>query len=109
MLQKAAILFLLGVAVFAFVYLLYLDDYYHLNGAREPVPAEGKIYRKFVHHGSQVFLTKREQLNLDVIFPSIAVGSVLIGGLLALRWKLFGAGKQKTFWPFIRRRPYDLD
>ena len=68
-LQKVAILFFFGIAVFAFVYLLYLDNYYHLNGAREPVPAEGKIYREFVHHGSQVFLTRREQLNLDVIFP----------------------------------------
>ena len=109
MLQKIATLFFFGAACLVFIYLLYLDNYYHLNGAREPVPTEGKIYREFVHHGSQVFLTKREQLNLDVVFPSIAIGSVLIGGLLALRWKLFGADKQKPFWPFVRRRPYDLD
>jgi hypothetical protein len=107
--QKGLILFFFAIAVAAFVYQLYLDNYYHLNGAREPVPTEGRIYREFVHHGSQVFLTKREQFDLDVLFPSIAIGSFLIGGLFALRWKLFGADKQKPFWPFVRRRPYDLD
>ena len=107
--QKAVVLVFFGVAVAVFIYLLYLDNYYHQHGARQPVSAGGRIYREFVHHGSEVFLTKREQLNLDVVFPSIAIGSFLIGGLLALRWKLFGADKQKPFWPFVRRRPYDLE
>lgn len=108
-LQKAVVLVFFGVAVAVFIYLLYLDNYYHLNGARKPVPAEGRVYPEFVHHGSKVFLTKREHFNLDVLFPSLAIGSFLIGGLFALGWKLFGADKQKPFWPFVRRRPYDLD
>jgi len=103
--RKAVVLFFFSVAVAFFVYGLYLDNYYNLNGPRQPVPTEGRVYRQFVHHGSEVFLTKREQLNLDVVFPSIEIGSVLIGGLFALRWKLFGAHKQKPSWPFVRRRP----
>jgi len=102
-LQKALILFCFGVAAVAFVYQLYLDNYYHLNAPRQPIPAEGRIYLEYVHHGSRVFLTKREQFDMDVLFPSVAIGSVLVGGLFALRWKLFGAEKQKPFRPFIRR------
>ena len=94
--QKAIIFFFFGIAIAVFSQSLYLDDYYHLNGARQPVPAEGRIYREFVHHGSQVFLTKREQFNLRVLFPSVAIGSFLVGGILGLRWRLFGLNKQKS-------------
>ncbi len=107
--QKVVILLFFGVAVTFFLYLLYLDNYYHLNAPRQPVPAEGRIYREIVHHGSQVFLTKREQFNLEVLIPSIAIGSFLIAGLFDLRWNHFATHNQKPFWPFVRRRRDDLD
>jgi len=107
--NKVLILFFFGVAAVAFLYQLYLDNYYHLNAPPQPIPAEGRIYPEYVHHGSRVFLTKWEQFDMDVLLPSVAIGSVLVGGLFALRWKLFGADKQKPFWPFIRRGPYDID
>lgn len=102
-LRKSVIVFFFGIAVATFVHELYLDDYYHVNGPSQPVAAEGRIYRRVVHHGTVVFLTERELFNLNVLFPSISIGSVLIGGLFALRWKLFGVDKQKSLWPFVRR------
>jgi hypothetical protein len=88
--QKGLILFFFGIAVAAFVYQLYLDNYYHLNGAREPVPAEGRIYREFVHHGSQVFLTKRSNSistccspRLRSVVFSSAVFLLCVGNYLA--------------------------
>ena len=104
--QKVLILLFFGVAVASFVYTLYLDNYYYLNGARDPVPAEGRIYRQIVHHGWQVFLTRREQFNFEVVLPSIGLGSFLIAGLLDLRWKHFAKQNQnaKPIWSFIRGR-----
>jgi hypothetical protein len=50
---------------------------------------EGRVYARKVCHGRQVFMTEKEKFNLDVLFPSISIGSVLIAGLLDLRWKHF--------------------
>jgi hypothetical protein len=107
--RKSLIVIFFGIAVATFVYELYLDNYYSVNGPSQAMAAEGRIYRRVVHHGTVVFLTERELFNLNVLFPSISIGSVLIGGLFALRWRLFGANKQKPGWPFVRRRPYDFD
>jgi len=44
--------------------------------------------------------------NFDVLFPSIWIGSVLIAGLLAMRWKQFGFKKDfkgVDFFYFFRK------
>lgn len=71
-------------------YGLYLDDFYYENAPQEPVPAEGRIHPKFIHHyGTRVFLNDQEMFNFYVLFPSISISSVLIAGLLDMRWKHF--------------------
>jgi len=87
--KKAVIILFVIVAAFAWSYRLYLDEFYYANAPRGPVPAEGRIRREIIHHGAHVFLTQRELFNFNVLFPSISIGSVLIAGLLSMRWKLF--------------------
>ena len=89
LLQKSLIGMLLVAAAASFIYILCLDSYYHLYGAREPQPTDGRIYPMTVHHGTHVFVTEKEKLNFDALLPSISIGSVLIAGLLNLRWKCF--------------------
>jgi len=87
--QKAVVILLILVAAAFWSYNLYLDSFYYENAPREPIPVEGRIHPKVIHHGTHVFLTEREVFNFDVLFPSISIGSVLIAGLLAIRWKQF--------------------
>jgi hypothetical protein len=91
--QKTVIIVLMLVAAAFWGHVLYLDSFYYQNAPREPVPAEGRIHPRVIHHGAHVFLTEREVFNFDVLFPSISIGSVLIAGLLAMRWKQFGFTK----------------
>jgi hypothetical protein len=104
--QRAIIVaFVLLAAVFWF-YALYLDSFYYQNAPREAVPVEGRVHLKIIHHGARVFLTEREVFNFDVLFPSISIGSVLIAGLLALRWKQFSftnASKGADLFSFFRK------
>jgi hypothetical protein len=92
-LQKAAIIVLVIVAASFWGYELYLDSFYYEYAPRESVPAEGRIHPKVVHHGAHVFLTQRELFNFNVLFPSISIGSILIAGLLSMRWQMFGFTK----------------
>ena len=89
LLQKSMIVALILLAATCFIYILYLDSYYHLNGAREPQPEEGRIYPETVHHGTHIFLTEREKFNFEVWLPSISIGSFLVAGLVNMRWKQF--------------------
>ena len=102
--KKAVIILFVIVAAFAWSYRLYLDEFYYANAPRGPVPAEGRIRREIIHHGAHVFLTQRELFNFNVLFPSISIGSVLIAGLLSLRWKLFGFSKDFKSVGFFRFR-----
>ena len=92
-LQKAIIIGLLVIAAAFWGFGLYLDGFYYENAPREPVLAEGRIHPEVIHHGTHVFLTERELFNFNVLLPSISIGSVLIAGLLSMRWKLFGFTK----------------
>jgi hypothetical protein len=92
-LQKAVIIALMLVAAVFWRYELYLDGFYYQNAPREAVVAEGRIHPKVVHHGAHVFLTEGELFNFDVLFPSISIGSVLIAGVLSMRWKQFSFAK----------------
>ena len=64
-----------------------MDGYYYEHAPTTPVAAEGRLYPKIVHHGCQVFLTEKEKFNLDVLYPSIPLVSILIAGLLDKHWK----------------------
>lgn len=88
-LQKFLIVSFLLIAFACWARWIFLDSYYYQHGATSTSVAEGRIYPKKVHHGWQVFLTRKEKFNLDVLYPSIFFGSVLIAGLLDLRWKHF--------------------
>ena len=88
-LQKTLTIALMVLAAVFWGYGMYLDSFYYENAPREPIPAEGRIHPIVIHHGADVFLTRREIFNFRVLFPSIAIGSVLIAGLLYLRWRLF--------------------
>ena len=103
-LQKAIIIGLLVIAAAFWGFGLYLDGFYYKNAPREPVLAEGRIHPEVIHHGTHVFLTERELFNFNVLFPSISIGSVLIAGLLSLRWKLFGFSKDFKSVGFFRFR-----
>jgi hypothetical protein len=87
--QKVSIIgfMLIGAAVCSWS--IYLDSYYCEYGATTTVVGEGRVYARKVCHGRQVFMTEKEKFNLDVLFPSISIASVLIAGLLDLRWKHF--------------------
>ena len=104
--QRGLIIVLMLVAAAFWSYILYLDSFYYQNAPREPIPVEERIHPKVVHHGAHVFLTEREVFNFDVLFPSISIGSVLIAGLLAMRWKQFGFKKDfkaVDFFYFFRK------
>jgi len=97
LLQKTLTVAFLAIAVSCFVYTLYLDNYYGVNGATKPEPTEGRIYPKTLHHGVHVFMTKGEKFRFDVVLPSVSIGSFLIAALLNMRWKHFrGSGQDKT-------------
>jgi hypothetical protein len=88
-LQKLLIILLFVVAAAFWGYFIYLDSFYYENAPREELTAQGRVHPQFVHHGAKVFLTEQELFNFEVLFPSISIGSVLIAGLLDLRWKHF--------------------
>ena len=88
--KKSVVILLILVAAAFWSYHLYLDSFYYENAPREPMPVEGRLHPKVIHHGTHVFLTDREVFNFDVLFPSISIASVLIAGVLAMRWKQFG-------------------
>jgi hypothetical protein len=97
LLQKTLIVTFLAIAVSCFACILYLDNYYGVNGATKPEPNEGRIYPKTLHHGVHVFMTKGEKFRFDVVLPSVSIGSFLIAALLNMRWKRFrGSGQDKT-------------
>ena len=103
--QKALIIALVLVAAAFWNWLIYLDSFYCQHGATAAIVAEGRIYPRKVCHGRQVFLTHQEKFNLDVLYPSLSIGSFLIAGLLDLRWKHF-VFKQKLhsdLWYWFRR------
>lgn len=88
-LQKFLIIAIMVLAAALWSWMIYLDGFYCEYGATTPSVAEGRIYSRNVCHGGQVFLTEKEKFNLNVLYPSISIGSVLIAGLLDLRWKHF--------------------
>ena len=88
-LQQFLIILLVVIAAAFWNYGIYLDRFYYENAPREPLATEGRVHLKIVHHGTKVFLTDQEIFNFEVLFPSVAIGSILIAGLLDLRWKLF--------------------
>ena len=106
-LQRLLIILLFVVAAVFWSYSIYLDSFYYENAPREALIAEGRVHPRFVHHGAKVFLTEQELFNFNVLLPSIAIGSVLIAGLLALRWKHFVFTKDfkgADPFPWLRRK-----
>ena len=106
-LQQSLIILLVVIAAAFWSYGIYLDRFYYENAPREPLASEGRTHLMIVHHGAKVFLTDQEIFNFEVLFPSVAIGSVLIAGLLDLRWKLFVFTKDfKAADPFswLKRR-----
>lgn len=102
-LQKSLIIALMLLAVAFWMWGIYLDGFYCEHGATTASVTEGRIYPKKVCHGWRVFLTAKEKFNLDVLYPSISIGSVLIAGLLDLRWKHFAhkkgfPGEDASYW-----------
>ena len=87
--QKVLIIAFMLIAAAFFSWSIYLDSYYCEYGATTPTVEEGRVYPRKVCHGRQVFMTRKEKFNLDVLYPSISIGSVLLAGLLDLRWKHF--------------------
>ena len=87
--QKVLIIAFMLIAAAFFSWSIYLDSYYCEYGATTPMVEEGRVYPRKVCHGRQVFMTRKEKFNLDVLYPSISIGSVLFAGLLDLRWKHF--------------------
>ena len=94
-LQKFLIIALILVAVAFWSWSIYLDSYYCEHGATTALAEAGRVNARIVCHGRQVFLTKNEKFNLDVLYPSISIGSVLIAGLLDLRWRHFVFKKKR--------------
>jgi hypothetical protein len=106
-LQQFLLILLFVTAASFWSYIIYLDGFYYENAPREAVAEEGRVHPMFVHHGAKVFLTEQEIFNFEVLFPSISIGSILIAGLLDLRWKRFVFTKDfKAADPFswLRRK-----
>ena len=106
-LQKTLIVAFVVLAAAFWNWRIYLDGFYCENGAKTASIAEGRIYLENVCHGGEVFLTEKEKFNFDVLYPSIAIGSVLIAGLLDLRWKHFAfkeEGADLFYWFRKNRR-----
>jgi hypothetical protein len=87
--QKSLIIALMLTAASFWTWWMYLDHFYCKHGATTASATEGRVYPQKVCHGWQVFLTAKEKFNLVVLYPSISIGSVLIAGLLDMRWKHF--------------------
>ena len=87
--QKVSIIAFMVIAAAFCSWSIYLDSYYCEYAPTTTMVGEGRVYARKVCHGRQVFMTEKEKFNLDVLFPSISIGSVLIAGLLDLRWKHF--------------------
>jgi len=84
--QKAIIVTCGLVVVLSVISLWYLDFYYYAYGSRVPLATEGRIYLKWVHHGTRVYLTQQEYLPFQVL-PTLCGVFTLLGAYLTLRWK----------------------
>jgi hypothetical protein len=67
--RKALVVLILSLAFSSFAVSWYLDDLYYQTRPREPLPTEGRVYAKYVHHGALVYLTRAEKLTLEFSTP----------------------------------------
>jgi hypothetical protein len=74
------------IVVFSVTSLWYLDFYYYAYGSRMPLPAEGRIYLEWVHHGTEVYLTQQEYLPFKIL-PTLCGILTLLAAVLLIRWK----------------------
>ncbi len=94
-LQKSLII---GLIILSFISLglrIYLDGHFYQSSPREPIPAEGKIYPRNVHHGAHVYLNRNEDLVFDLLVPAFIIFFVA-GALLNVRWKWFAPYKRQN-------------
>lgn len=87
--RKATILSFVIGAILVFGRVIYSDSYYAFYGAKEPQPAEGKIYEEYFNHGAKVFLTESEAFEAKTLLPLLFVGQFAIAAFLNERWKQF--------------------
>ena len=87
--QKVVVNGLIFGCVFVLIYQIYLDEYYHLYGAKQPQPEEGKVFERYFHHGTLVFITQWEKIKCDTLLPCLFILQGLAVFLLDERWKVF--------------------
>ena len=85
-LKKSLIIGFLGLSFVSLGLRVYLDGYFYQNSPREPIPIEGKVYPKNVHHVTHVYLTKNENLFFDLL-PLAFITLFVAGAILNERWK----------------------
>ena len=92
-LQKALIIALIILSFISLGLRVYLDSYFYQNSPKEPIPAEGKVYARNVHHGAHVYLTGHENLVFDLLVPAFIIFFVT-GAYLNVRWKWCAPSKR---------------
>jgi hypothetical protein len=90
--RKTIVILLMGLWIAILGASFYLDEDYYRTSPREPDPASGRIYPQFIHHGTKVYLTHVESLQLQLWWcPFMAC--MVSAYLLNRRWKCFPPAK----------------
>jgi len=86
-LRKIVVIALMVVCFGTIAFSIYLDEYFYRTRPRQSEPQAGRIYPKWIHHGTLVYLTRIEKLPFEL---SWYVGGIAAMGayLLNQRWKV---------------------
>lgn len=68
--RKSLIVVLVCLAFGGFQTSSYLDDLYYQTRPRQPDVAAGRVYPMHVHHGTQVYVARNEELAIELAGPA---------------------------------------
>lgn len=80
-LRKSIVISLLGICAAALGMTIYLDDHFFRTRPRAPRPEVGRVYPKWIHGGTLVYLTRIERAPFDYswyLFGICVAGAYLL-------------------------------
>ena len=89
LLQKAIVVLLIALCFATLGVTIYLDEHFYRTRPRYSQPEEGRVYPQWIHHGTQVYLTRLERAPFDYSWYVFAV-CMISAYLLNRRWQVIG-------------------
>jgi hypothetical protein len=97
-LRKAIVIMFAGMFFAQLYFTIFLDHYFYRTRPRQPEPISGRIYPRYIHYGTRVYLTRTETLPFDYIW--VCGLSLCIAALLNQHWDCFPPLLlSKSQWP----------